>query len=111
MLLDVYTIEIVPDLKARSTEWLTELGYMHTGRALCDNLCATPTVHCFLNQFFGCGVLWRGAIGSGRLHTRLGDGYLGWPTAAPFDAVVVTCSPDHVQYLCTPKILKARLES
>ena len=27
MQLDVYTIEIVPDLKTRSTRWLTELGY------------------------------------------------------------------------------------
>ena len=71
MQLDVYTIEIVPDLKARSTAWLTELGYMHTGR----------------------------------LHTLLGDGYLGWPTAAPFDGIVVTCSPDHV-----PQPLKEQLK-
>jgi protein-L-isoaspartate(D-aspartate) O-methyltransferase len=27
---------------------------------------------------------------------RAGDGYFGWPEAAPFDAIVVTAAPDHV---------------
>jgi protein-L-isoaspartate(D-aspartate) O-methyltransferase len=27
---------------------------------------------------------------------RQGDGYRGWPEAAPFDAIVVTAAPDHV---------------
>jgi len=27
---------------------------------------------------------------------RTGDGYLGWPEAAPFDAIIVTAAPDHV---------------
>ena len=27
---------------------------------------------------------------------RAGDGYLGWPEHAPFDAIVVTAAPDHV---------------
>jgi protein-L-isoaspartate(D-aspartate) O-methyltransferase len=30
------------------------------------------------------------------VHVRIGDGYLGWPEAAPFDAVIVTCAPDHI---------------
>ena len=25
-----------------------------------------------------------------------GDGYLGWPEAAPFDRIIVTAAPDHV---------------
>jgi protein-L-isoaspartate(D-aspartate) O-methyltransferase len=25
-----------------------------------------------------------------------GDGYCGWPEEAPFDAIIVTCAPDHV---------------
>lgn len=28
------------------------------------------------------------------VHVRIGDGYRGWPEAAPFDAVIVTCSAD-----------------
>ena len=30
------------------------------------------------------------------VHTRIGDGYLGWPEVAPFDKIIVTCSPEHV---------------
>jgi protein-L-isoaspartate(D-aspartate) O-methyltransferase len=35
-------------------------------------------------------------LGYRNVHTRAGDGYKGWPGAAPFDAVVVTCGADHV---------------
>jgi protein-L-isoaspartate(D-aspartate) O-methyltransferase len=28
--------------------------------------------------------------------TRAGDGYKGWPEAAPFDKIIVTCSPEKV---------------
>ena len=31
-----------------------------------------------------------------RVQARTGDGYAGWPEAAPFDAIVVTAAPDHV---------------
>lgn len=27
---------------------------------------------------------------------RIGDGYKGWPAEAPFDAIIVTCAPDHI---------------
>ncbi len=30
------------------------------------------------------------------VHVRVGDGYEGWPEHAPFDAIIVTCSPEHV---------------
>ena len=30
------------------------------------------------------------------VHVKAGDGYQGWPERAPFDAVIVTCAPDHV---------------
>jgi protein-L-isoaspartate(D-aspartate) O-methyltransferase len=30
------------------------------------------------------------------VYTRAGDGYKGWPEAAPFDAIIVTCSPEKV---------------
>jgi protein-L-isoaspartate(D-aspartate) O-methyltransferase len=36
------------------------------------------------------------ALGYGRVRTRTGDGYAGWPDAAPFDAIVVTAAPPHV---------------
>jgi protein-L-isoaspartate(D-aspartate) O-methyltransferase len=30
------------------------------------------------------------------VHFKIGDGYLGWPEFAPFDAIIVTCSPTKV---------------
>lgn len=35
-------------------------------------------------------------LGYTNVHTRTGDGYVGWPEEAPFDAIVVTAAPDHV---------------
>lgn len=35
-------------------------------------------------------------LGYTNVHVRHGDGYRGWPDAAPFDAIVVTAAPDHV---------------
>jgi protein-L-isoaspartate(D-aspartate) O-methyltransferase len=32
----------------------------------------------------------------GNISVRIGDGYLGWPEEAPFDAIIVTCSPSKV---------------
>lgn len=34
--------------------------------------------------------------GCGNVQVRAGDGYRGWPEAAPFDAVIVTCAPEDV---------------
>ena len=36
------------------------------------------------------------AAGYRNIETRVGDGYLGWPEAAPFDGIIVTAAPDHV---------------
>ena len=33
-------------------------------------------------------------LGYANVHLRAGDGYLGWPEAAPFDAIIVTCAPE-----------------
>ena len=35
-------------------------------------------------------------LGFEKLRVRAGDGYRGWPEAAPFDAIIVTAAPDHV---------------
>jgi protein-L-isoaspartate(D-aspartate) O-methyltransferase len=36
------------------------------------------------------------ALGYENVTTRIGDGYQGWPSEAPFDAIMVTAAPDHV---------------
>ena len=35
-------------------------------------------------------------LGYKNVHVKMGDGYKGWPEHAPFDAIIVTCAPDHV---------------
>jgi protein-L-isoaspartate(D-aspartate) O-methyltransferase len=35
-------------------------------------------------------------LGYTNVHTRHGDGYAGWPDAAPFDAIIVTCAPEKI---------------
>ena len=35
-------------------------------------------------------------LGYGRVQVRTGDGYLGWPEAAPFDAILVTAAAPRV---------------
>jgi len=35
-------------------------------------------------------------LGYADIQLRAGDGYTGWPEAAPFNAIIVTAAPDHV---------------
>lgn len=35
-------------------------------------------------------------LGYNHVHPKIGDGYLGWPEHAPFDKIIVTCSPEKV---------------
>ncbi len=36
------------------------------------------------------------ALGYRNVRVRAGDGYRGWPEAAPFDGILVTAAPDHI---------------
>ena len=44
-------------------------------------------------------------LGYGNVEVRVGDGYQGWPEAAPFDAIIVTAAAPRV-----PEPLKAQLK-
>src|SRR5215213_6814753 len=44
-------------------------------------------------------------LGYHNVHVRHGDGYRGWAEAAPFDAIIVTCAPDHI-----PEALQEQLK-
>lgn len=35
-------------------------------------------------------------LGYTNVFVRAGDGYKGWPDGAPFDAIMVTCAPEHM---------------
>jgi protein-L-isoaspartate(D-aspartate) O-methyltransferase len=43
-------------------------------------------------------------LGYKNIFSKIGDGYKGWPENAPFDAIIVTCSPTHI-----PQPLKDQL--
>jgi len=43
-------------------------------------------------------------LGFGNIHTLHGDGYLGWPEKAPFDAIVVTAAPDAIPEALTGQL-------
>ena len=36
------------------------------------------------------------ALGYANVEVRAGDGFLGWPEVAPFDAIIITCAPPEV---------------
>jgi protein-L-isoaspartate(D-aspartate) O-methyltransferase len=36
------------------------------------------------------------SMGYSNVESKLGDGYYGWPEAAPFDAIIVTAAASHV---------------
>ena len=44
-------------------------------------------------------------LGYSQVHTQIGDGYYGWEEYAPYNAIIVTCAPDHI-----PRPLVAQLE-
>ncbi len=44
-------------------------------------------------------------LGCTNVKVRFGDGTLGWPKAAPFDAIIVTCAPERV-----PQVLVEQLK-
>lgn len=43
-------------------------------------------------------------LGYSNIYCKIGDGYKGWLKYAPFDAIIVTCSPTHI-----PQALKDQL--
>jgi protein-L-isoaspartate(D-aspartate) O-methyltransferase len=45
-----------------------------------------------------------GDLGYSNVEVRIGNGYLGWPEKAPFDAIIVTAAPDEI-----PKALVEQL--
>ncbi len=45
---------------------------------------------------FGENNLRTAGYGPERVRLRVGDGYRGWPEAAPFDVIIVTAAPEHV---------------
>jgi protein-L-isoaspartate(D-aspartate) O-methyltransferase len=43
-------------------------------------------------------------LGYKNVHVKVGDGYSGWPDHAPYDAIIVTCAPNHVPQQLTDQL-------
>ena len=43
-------------------------------------------------------------LGYENIHARRGDGFHGWPEAAPFDKIIVTCSPEKIPVPLTDQL-------
>lgn len=43
-------------------------------------------------------------LGYSNVSVAIGDGYLGWPEKAPFDAIIVTAAPDHIPQALTNQL-------
>jgi protein-L-isoaspartate(D-aspartate) O-methyltransferase len=37
-----------------------------------------------------------GRLGYDQVRVKIGDGYMGWEEHAPYDAIIVTCAPEHI---------------
>lgn len=44
------------------------------------------------------------SLGYRNVHVKIGDGYKGWQEYAPYDAIIVTCSPSHVPQPLTDQL-------
>jgi protein-L-isoaspartate(D-aspartate) O-methyltransferase len=84
-------------LAVKQNEKVLEIG---TGSGYQASLLAEITPHVYSIEI----IKELGEEGADRIHllgytsvqTRIADGYNGWPEAAPFDAIIVTCASGHV---------------
>lgn len=83
------------DLKpgSRALEVGTGCGYQ---TALLSRLCAQVYSIDIIEPLVVGAAEALGALGVTHIHLRAGDGYLGWPEAAPFDAIVVAAGAQGV---------------
>jgi protein-L-isoaspartate(D-aspartate) O-methyltransferase len=64
--------------------------------AILAQLCDTVyTIEIFKTLVQDAKELFRD-LGYHNIYVKQGDGYLGWPEHAPFDAIIVTCSPTRI---------------
>ena len=84
-------------LKLRGTEKVLEIG---TGSGYQAAVLAeiVPDVYTIeiLPELQAKAQVILAKLGYRNIHSRTGDGYMGWPEAAPFDCIIVTAAPSKV---------------
>lgn len=96
------TEQIAPTRATRVLEIGTGSGYQAAVLAeICAEVFTIEIVPELAEQ--SAGLLRR--LGYKNIQTRTGDGWKGWPEAAPFDAIIVTAAPDTI-----PPALLAQLK-
>jgi protein-L-isoaspartate(D-aspartate) O-methyltransferase len=84
-------------LRLRPDSKVLEIG---TGSGYQAAVLATITPRVYTIEIVPELATWAAGVfaahGYTSIHARQGDGYVGWPEEAPFDAIVVTAAPDHV---------------
>jgi protein-L-isoaspartate(D-aspartate) O-methyltransferase len=89
----IMTSVIAPDFKKKVLEIGTGSGYQ--AAVLAELVREVYTIEIFPSLARTSETLLRGQ-GYRNIRFRTGNGYLGWPEAAPFDGIIVTCAPDHI---------------
>jgi protein-L-isoaspartate(D-aspartate) O-methyltransferase len=85
----------MPDASDRCLEIGTGSGYQTAVLSmLCQEVYSIEQASDLFNQ--GQRNLQHAGYLNGQVHLRCGDGYYGWPEAAPFDLIVVTAAPPKV---------------
>ncbi len=85
------TAQIVPTRTTRVLEIGTGSGYQ---AAVLSEICAEVfTIEIIPELAAGAAALFQ-RLGCRNIQTRTGDGWAGWPEAAPFDAIIVTAAAD-----------------
>ena len=93
-----YIVAIMTDLlKSKKTDRILEIG---TGSGYQAAILAELVESVYTIEIIqGLGAKAAGNLkrtGYNTVHTRIGDGYYGWETAAPFDSIIVTAVASHI---------------
>jgi len=89
----IMTSVIAPDAKKKVLEIGTGSGYQ--AAVMAELAREVYTIEIFPSLARSSRQLLE-KLGYRNIRFRTGNGYVGWPEAAPFDGIVVTCAPDHI---------------
>ncbi|MFP4226032.1 MAG: protein-L-isoaspartate(D-aspartate) O-methyltransferase [Desulfobacterales bacterium] len=93
-----YIVALMTDaLKLKETDQVLEVG---TGSgyqaAILAEICAKVYTIEIIPEMGDSARQLLNDLDYSNVHVKIGDGYEGWAAHAPYDAIIVTCSPTHV---------------